>query len=243
MFPIEPVFIFIGSLFLGRWLYFSVLFYEGRSRFFPYKCMHCFQRLSYFPWPIRKINCVNCDRRLDSRCAFMEFSLAFALTFLFLTLGESWWTLEMTLFCMMSLTASVVDLRRTILPDTLTLGGIVIGLVGAFLNPERDFIVALIGCIGGAGSLLVFSYLYFLIRKIEGIGGGDIKMLGWIGALVGLESLFYVMSLACILGFLYWMGFRRMKEGKAGQEIPFGPYLSFATYLFVLLENLGIFQI
>lgn len=170
----------------------------------------------------------------------MEFLLAFGLSFLFFILGYSWFTLEAALFCVMALAASVVDLRRTILPDTLTIGGILIALLGSFLNPEREMMEALIGCLAGSGSLLAFSYVYFFVRKIEGIGGGDIKMVGWIGALVGLQSLFYVLSLACVLGFLYWLSSHVIK-GHAQKEIPFGPYLSFAAYLFVLLENFSIF--
>ena len=202
--------------------------------------MFCFQSLSFLPWPFRKSFCIKCDRKLDKRCAFMEIFLALTLTSLPLILGYTWFSLEMALFCIMALTASMVDFRRTILPDTLTLGGIGVALLGSLLNPEREWVEAWIGCFAGAGSLLIFSYTYFLIRKIEGIGGGDIKMVGWIGALIGLESVFYVISLACILGFLYWLSVE-MRKGKAHKEIPFGPYLSFATYLFVLFKNLSIF--
>ena len=143
----------------------------------------------------------------------------------------------------MALIACTVDIQRTILPDTLTIGGMVIALLGAWLNPERDFSSALTGLVVGGGGLALFAVLYYLLRRREGIGWGDIKMIGWIGALMGLQDLFYILSMACLLGVVYWL-FSVFKAGSLAlrqQEIAFGPYLGFSTYIFIVLSEQNLF--
>lgn len=139
----------------------------------------------------------------------------------------------------MSIIACAVDIKRTILPDTFTLGGIAIALFGAFLNPDREFLQALTGAVLSGGILILFSYCFYFLRKVEGIGGGDIKMIAWIGALVGLNGVFYVILISCVLGMLWGLCIfvRKYKNKWIEQEIAFGPYLAFSTYIFIILSE------
>lgn len=171
----------------------------------------------------------------------MEYITAAGAALLFIFLGWTWFALEAVLFCLMSSTACMVDIRRTILPDTFTLGGIGLALLGAFVNPERDVYQALSGFALGFGVLALFSYCYYFLRKREGIGWGDIKMAGWIGALIGFQGLCYVLFLACVFGFFFWL-FSLLKNPDSfalhsRREIAFGPYLAFSAYVFILLSN------
>ena len=226
---------------MGKWVYYAVLIFEGRRKIFPYHCLSCRKRMSFFPWPIRANECSICFRKVDIRCAILEYITAICLSLLTVVLYPNWFALEAGLFCIMALIACTVDIQRTILPDTLTIGGMGAALLGAWLNPERDFSSALTGLVVGGGGLALFAFLYYLLRKKEGIGWGDIKMIGWIGALVGLKDLFYILSMACVLGVLYWL-FSVFKDRKplmlSQQELAFGPYLALSTYVFILLQNL-----
>ena len=232
--------VFILGLFIGRWIYYAVLIFEGRKRIFPYRCLSCQKGVSLFPWPIRAKVCSVCSRRVDIRCTLLEYVTAICLSLLVLVLYPGWFLLEAGLFCIMALIACTVDIRRTILPDTLTIGGIGIALLGAWLNPERDFSSALTGLIVGGGSLALFAVFYYLLRKREGIGWGDIKMIGWIGALMGIQDLFYILSMACLLGIVYWLisVFKAQRSLTLGQqELAFGPYLAFSTYIFIVVSE------
>lgn len=124
-----------------------------------------------------------------------------------------------------------------ILPDEFTLGGIVLGLLGALVNPERNFLDAAIGVLVGGGFLLALAYFYFWWKKVEGMGGGDIKLLGWIGAVMGWQSIPIVMMVGSILGLLIGGAYVFIKKPSDGFKsgIPFGPFLSFGALVYLFL--------
>lgn len=165
--------------------------------------------------------------------------MGLSLAFVFLALGYSWYGIEIALFCVMAVTASAVDIKRTILPDTCTLGGVGLALLGAWINPEREFISALLGVLCGGGFLFILGAVYYFLFKKEGMGGGDIKMLAWIGALVGFQGLLPVLLWVSVVGTLYVIyTIIRNKEGKPllGLELAFGPHLALGAYLFILFS-------
>ena len=78
--------------------------------------------------------------------------------------------------------------------------------------------------------------MYFAVRKIEGMGGGDIKLLGWIGAVCGIQSILFVVLASSLLGLL--VGCVYLLKSKDGLKtgIPFGPYLSLAALIYLLFD-------
>src|SRR6185369_15329786 len=97
------------------------------------------------------------------------------------------------------LTASVIDLDHRILPDVMTLTGIVLGLVGALLNPERSFVDGLLGFLAGGGFLWAVAFIYSAIKKEEGMGGGDIKLLAWVGSVLGWKAVIFTILASSIV--------------------------------------------
>ncbi len=133
------------------------------------------------------------------------------------------------LWCLMGLIlCDVADFR---LPDFMTLALFLIGMALAIEDPNRDVLGALIGAAAGAGSFLVIRMGYYALRGREGLGMGDVKLMGGIGAVVGLVAL-PVTALLAALGALMitaligWFGTAQIKSTTA---IPFGAYLSGAT--------------
>ena len=157
---------------------------------------------------------------------------------LFLAIGWKWFLLEALIFTVALVSASFIDWDQMIIPDSLSLSGIAIGLLGAFLNPERSFLDSFLGVITGGGLLLLIAYLYFLFRKKEGMGGGDIKMLAWIGAVLGWQSLFFVLLSSCLLGTLFGLTIMLQSNKQLMQTaFPFGPYLALSALIYVFLEE------
>ena len=233
MFSIYALMIFIVGLFIGRVLYCVALFFEGRRKFFFSKCLSCHQFLGAFPlisWLLSQGRCSYCHRILDTRQTILELLTALALMSVYIHYPYSLTGVEISVFVLLALVASTVDIKRTILPDTCTIGGLVIALLGAYLNPEREFMNAFFGMCMGGGFFLIVGLGYYLLRRHEGLGGGDIKMMAWVGALVGLQGVFKVIFLSSILGLVYgfYLFFRGNKGWMTG--IPFGPYIAFATY-------------
>ena len=225
--------IFIAGLFIGRGLYCAVLFFEGRRKISFFCCPSCHRLVGIFPVVSRFFNlgyCSFCKRRIDVRQTILEIVTAVALINIYLQYPYSWMGIEISLFTLMALVAASVDLKRTLLPDTCTLGGILVALLGAYLNPEREFMNAFLGLCMGGGFFLLIGWMYYFLRRQEGIGGGDIKMMAWVGALVGFQGVFKVILLSSVLGLIYgfYLLLRRGQGWMTG--VPFGPYIAFSTY-------------
>ena len=166
----------------------------------------------------------------------MELSMAVLFCLLFYFTGWKYLLLEYLIFTFALVVAGAVDIEQMILPDSLTLSGIVIGLLGAVLNPEagREFWPALAGVLMGGGFLWFIAIFYYALRKEEGMGGGDIKLLAWIGAVLTWKAVPFVILLSCFLGLLAGVVTMFRSGSYLQQNIPFGPYLAFSALVYIL---------
>ena len=236
MFNQHVIFIFLAGLLVGRGLYCVALLFEGRKKISFFRCPSCHYFMGWIPvisWLFSK-NCSRCHRLKDIRQPALEILTAVGLVFIYLNHFYSWMALEISLFLFLALVASTVDLKRTILPDTCTIGGLLIALAGAYLNPERGWMDAFLGMSLGGGLFLLVSLGYYLLRRYEGLGWGDIKMMAWVGALVGPQGILKVIFLSSVLGLIYgiYVLFKRNTGWMTG--IPFGPYIALATYVLLV---------
>ncbi len=192
-----------------------------------------YDNIPVLSWLLLRGKCRNCKTNISIRYPLVELINGFLFLGLYLKLGISWTLLESIVFVWSLTVASFIDLDHMILPDKFTLSGIVIGLVGAILSPEREWMPAVLGVLIGGGFLWAIAYLYFLIRKEEGMGGGDIKLLAWIGAVLGWTAVPFVILVSSILGTV--IGVLLLLRSKNGMKtmIPFGPYLSMAAVLYI----------
>ena len=238
-------FALIGGLFLGRAAYGLVLFFEGRRKINLYSCPSCGRghfALFTVNWLFSAGKCLKCARRQDFRTLFIEIILGLCFAGVFWFLPPGWTAVEVCLFSFMAVIASAVDIKRTILPDTMTLGGLFLALAGAYFNPERTVASAFMGAVFSGGALALMSLMYVWMRKIEGMGMGDIKMIAWIGALTGWKGAAAALCLSGVLGVLFiGVSFLFKKKDSAKnimkQELAFGPYLAFSAYVCILLQS------
>lgn len=151
----------------------------------------------------------------------------------FLINGLSFTSFEYFVFIFSLVTVSFIDLDHMILPDVFTLSGIIIGLLGAVLSEDRTFWEAFLGVLMGGGFFWLVAYLYQLLRNAEGLGGGDIKLLGWIGAVLGWTAIPYVILVSSLLGSFIGLAITFKNKTDLKAVIPFGPFLSFAALSYV----------
>ena len=187
-------------------------------------------------WILFRGRCMTCKTPLGLSSLLLQIFMGLLFAAMAYKYGFSFSTLEYLWFSFAVVTASLVDLESMILPDELTLSGIGLGLLGALLNPEREFLEALLGVLGGGGFLLAVAYFYYVLRGTEGMGGGDIKLLAWIGAICGLPSIFFVIVFSSLAGLL--VGVFYMFRSKEGLQtgLPFGPYLSMGAILYLIFD-------
>ncbi len=177
------------------------------------------------------------ERSAPFRSFAIELCMALLFALLFYTLGWQYVLPEYLIFTFALVVAGAVDLEHKILPDSLTLSGILIGLAGALLNPAegREFWPALAGVLMGGGFLWFIALCYYAFRKEEGLGGGDIKLLAWIGAVLTWKAVPFVILLSCFAGLLTGLVMVAVSRSKGylQQSLPFGPYLGFSALIYI----------
>lgn len=123
--------------------------------------------------------------------------------------------------------ASAIDLRTFILPDVLTYSGAAIVLGASYAGILHvDFMSSLLGASIGAFALWAISAIYKLIRKIDGMGLGDVKFMLMLGALTGLEHLSIFILVASVCALIFSIIAMWGKKGMSTTYIPFGPFLA-----------------
>ena len=123
-----------------------------------------------------------------------------------------------------------IDLLTGLLPDLLTLPTLLLGFF-LQLHPLYGTIgieASLMGIFLGGGILYLSHLLFFLIKKKEGIGFGDIKLFAMVGAWAGYQPLPLIMVIASIL-FILFILLRRFASKKITPSFPFGPFIVLST--------------
>ena len=150
-------------------------------------------------------------------------------------------------FCSSLIVITFIDFDHQIIPDVITLPGMVIGLSLApfFLYPLSDplpfhingllphagpyltaFINSLIGIILGGGPLLAIGWLWEKLRHVEAMGGGDIKLMGMVGSFLGWKGALLTIMLGALTGSVVGVLLIVLKRHKMEKVIPFGPFLA-----------------
>ncbi len=196
-----------------------------------------YQNIPIFSWLFLRGQCANCGVKFSFRYPLVEFLMGLLFALVFLATGWSWTLVEYLYFSFALVVCAFIDIDHMILPDKFTLSGIVIGLVGAALNPERSFMSAFYGVLMGGGFLWAVAYMYYAIRGREGMGGGDIKLLAWIGAVLGWPSIPIVILTSSLTGSVCGI-LLALKSGDGFKKaIPFGPYLVLAALFYIILHG------
>jgi leader peptidase (prepilin peptidase)/N-methyltransferase len=127
-----------------------------------------------------------------------------------------------------------IDLEHQILPDVITLPGIVVGLLCAATVLPLALSDSILGLVVGGGLLwsvaLVSPYLF----GKEGMGGGDIKLLAMIGAFLGWQQVLLTVLVGGLLGSVIGVGLIVARVIRRSDYIPFGPFLSFGAVVAML---------
>jgi leader peptidase (prepilin peptidase) / N-methyltransferase len=184
--------------------------------------------------------CRYCRARISPRYLAVELIAAALPVLLYLKYGFVpafflYWPLSYVL-----LVLSFVDLDLKIIPDRVTLPGILVGLIVAPMLGVVGLWNAVLGVLVGGGALYLIGILGELAFKKESMGGGDVKLaamlgafLGWKLVLLGLFAAFFVGAVAGVAVLA-----RRTKEWDS--SLPFGPFIALGAMLAVLWGNAAL---
>ncbi len=205
------------------------------------RCQHLVHWRDNIPivsFALLKGRCRHCHAPISSQYLWVEILCGALFILFYAVFGAS---VRGGVYLMLSLallTESLIDWKHQIIPDGITLFGIMIGLAASGLFPElhgqsvwfRGLLSAGLGVLLGGGVLYALGTVSEWIMKKETMGGGDVKLLAMIGATLGWKGVFGTLLVSSFVGSAVGI-FLRWRRGQ--ERIPFGPYLAFGAFLYL----------
>lgn len=209
----------------------------------PSFCPHCnapikwYDNIPVLSYLVLLGKCRHCKKPISIQYPIVELLTA-ALTWLCVwQFGLSLWTFVMIAAVYALIVLSVIDLELMIIPDRFSLGLIVWGLLFAWANPNfsgvwwQKELASLLGASVGLFGVLAIALIGTWMFKKEAMGGGDVKLMGGVGALIGWQGVITTVVFASFFGLVYALFLMLFKGKKGGDAIPFGPFLSMGALI------------
>ncbi len=198
----------------------------------PSACPGCarkirpWENVPVLSWIFLRGRCAGCRDRIPARYPFVE-ALTGALFFAAGALVAEPLALVFALaFGSAMIAVTFIDLDHMIIPDSITIPGMVVGLGAAFLGAVVEPKQALVGILVGGGGLFAVAAAFRAATGRDGLGGGDVKLLGMVGAFLGPAGAFLTIMIGSIAGTLFACIFMlRSGQGRT-TELPFGTFLA-----------------
>ena len=245
----ETFFLLITALFgaiIGSFLNVVILRLPEEDTSIAFPASHCPKCLKTLSWyeniPILSYialrgKCSHCKTSISFQYPLVEILTSLLAAAICYTFNFSIEAVAYFLFGAALLVIIFIDIHHQIIPDIISLPGIILGFLFSFINISVTWQSSLIGLLLGGGVLYTIAFLYSVLRKQDGMGGGDIKLLAMIGAWLGWQSLPFVILVSSASGSI--IGLIAMKWQKKGgsTRIPFGPFLSFAALVYTFYSE------
>lgn len=204
----------------------------------PSTCPNCGQRIKFYDniplisYVLLLGKCRHCRNRIPLVYPAVELLVGLMSLALFIRYGLSYQYFLFLLFAATLITVSFIDLQHKIIPDVLSLPGIVTGFSVSFFLGHVTWLDSLIGIISGGGALFLVGFVYKLLTGREGMGGGDVKLLAMIGAWMGWMSLPFIVLISSLTGAVIGLAVILLSGKGLRVRIPFGPFLSLGALLY-----------
>src|SRR4051812_22609007 len=194
-------------------------------------CPHCKRELSWYEnipvvsYLVLRARCRTCNGSISIRYPFVE-----ALTSAMFV--AAWWYFgpgpllaSRLVFGCALIVLFAIDLEHHLLPNAITLPGIVIGFAFSLIA-EPGWMASLIGLLGGGGVLYLVAVAYYRIRHEEGLGMGDPKMLAMVGAFLGWKLTLLTLMVGSVTGTVIGLSLIAAGRGSMKYALPFGCFLA-----------------
>ncbi|WP_407692367.1 prepilin peptidase [Pseudomonas xionganensis] len=204
------------------------------------RCPHCGHKIR--PWeniPLLSYlflrgKCSSCKSPISLRYPLVELTCGLLSAYVVWHFGFSWQAGAMLLLTWGLLAMSLIDADHQLLPDTLVLPLLWLGLIVNSFALFTSLEDALWGAVAGYLSLWSVYWLFKLITGKEGMGYGDFKLLAMLGAWGGWQVLPLTILLSSLVGAVLGIIMLRLRNSDTSTPIPFGPYLAIAGWIALL---------
>ena len=218
----------------------------------PSRCPRCGERIKWYDnvpvlsFLLLRGKCRKCGQPISWRYPAVELANGLLYLWTASAFGLSGESVLVLLLCSAFLVITFIDLDHLIIPDVITLPGIVIGLaaapffmsaldvplpfhLGRYLPVSGQYATALcnsvIGLLFGGGPLLLIGWAWEKLRKVEAMGGGDVKLMAMVGAFIGWKGALLTIFFGAVAGSVVGVILIALKKHESDKVIPFGPYL------------------
>jgi leader peptidase (prepilin peptidase)/N-methyltransferase len=203
-------------------------------------CLHCEEKIKFYDnipvlsFLLLRGKCRHCKGRISLRYPLVELLTAVSFLLLYSQHSLSFFFFASCLFACALIALGFIDFYHQILPDEITLPGLLLALIYSLFRTDLNLRQALIGAVSGAGFLLFIYVAYYLLRKQEGLGLGDVTMMLLVGAYLGWRQAFFTLILASFVGALVGIFFIFYKKKDFQYSLPFGTFLAPAAFAALL---------
>ena len=213
---------------------------KGESIVFPPShCPACgftlpfYDNIPLISWLILRGQCRSCRGPISFRYPLVELISALLTLFLFKRFGLSLPFGILFIFCSAMVVITFIDLDHMIIPDVISLPGIILGFVFSFFIPQLGWMNSLLGILAGGGSLYLVASLYQRFTGKEGMGGGDIKLLAMMGAFFGWKAIPFIIFISALTGSVIGITLMLVQKKDGKLAIPFGPFLALSSIVHI----------
>ena len=204
------------------------------------RCPRCGRPIGWFDnipllsYLLLRGRCRACKQLISIQYPLVELAMAAIAMWLFTLYGPTTFFFLYLAFFGLLLAASVIDLRLRVIPNALVAAGCLIGIGGSLLTPLPGWTNAMAGLVFGLVVPLLVVSSYERLRGKTLIGGGDIKLMGMIGAFLGWQPLGEILFYSALTGGLVAAGY---KLAGTPIRLPFAPFLSLGTLCALFLPG------
>jgi leader peptidase (prepilin peptidase)/N-methyltransferase len=197
----------------------------------PIKPVDNIPLLSYI---LLKGRCRNCKSKISIQYPIVELLTGLIYLTIYLIYGLSIQTLVYIILSSALIIIAFIDLNEEIVPDVISLPGIVIGFIISFFVPYISFVNSALGVLVGGGIILIIGLGGSVIFKKEAMGGGDVKLAAMIGAFLGWRYIIISLFLGFFLGALAGIILIMSKIKSREDAVPFGPFIVLGSFITLL---------
>jgi leader peptidase (prepilin peptidase)/N-methyltransferase len=241
-YEIEIFLVFVLGLIVGSFS--NVCIYRvPRNESVIYPASHCpkcrtkikpVDNIPLLSYILLKGRCRNCGSKISIQYPVVEFLTGLIYLIIYLIYGLSIQSLVYIILSSALIIIAFIDLKEQIIPDIISLPGIVIGLILSFIVPYISFINSALGALFGGGVILIIAWVGSIVFKKEAMGGGDVKLTAMIGAFLGWRYTIISLFLGFFLGALTGIVLIMTKIKKREDAIPFGPFIALGSIITLL---------
>ncbi len=206
-------------------------------------CAHCGHAIK--PWeniPVLSYlflrgKCSQCGTGISIRYPIIEMASAILAVIVVSHFGFSWSAGAALLLTWSLIALTMIDADTQLLPDSMTLPLLWLGLIANYFGLFTSLESALWGAIAGYMSLWTVYQLFKLLTGKEGMGFGDFKLLGALGAWMGWQMIPLIILLSSVVGAAIGIGMILIRGKDRNIPIPFGPYLAIAGWIALIFGH------